>query len=220
MIREDDYMGKKSVLMLGVLMSLSIAACGGTSNVSNGESDSIELESTEKLSTNDTDVSETVDDLNETESAPDETEAAEAEEIIYNIGETAQLKDWEITVTDMKVVDSISADYGVFNPNDEGNKYAQVFVTVENKGKESGRFLPSFGFGDDVGAKMLYGDGYEFVSTQLLGYNNDLHDSSINPLSSQSGEIAFEISETVANATDELLINFYSGNDAVSFKVR
>ena len=130
-----------------------------------------------------------------------ETESVE-EEVICNIGEVAQLKDWEITVTDIQIVDSISVDYGSFNPNEEGNKFVQIFATVENKGKQAGKFLPSFGYGDDVSAKLLYGDGYEFIATQLLGYSNDLHDSSVNPLSSQSGEIAFEIPETVASATE------------------
>ena len=180
-----------------MLISLSVAACSGNSNVARDENRSVELGSTEESSVNDMKISETMDEWKETEEVPDET--VDEEEIIYSIGETAQLKDWEITVTNAKTVDSISGEYMVFNPNDEGNTFAQIFVTVDNKGKQAGKFLPSFGYGDDVSVKLLYGDGYEFISTQLLGYNNDLHDSSINPLSSQSGEIAFEIPDAVAN---------------------
>ena len=69
------------------------------------------------------------------------------------------------------------------------NQYAQIAATVSNKGKQTDKFLPSFGFGDDVSVKLLFGDGYEFSATQLLGYDKDLHDASINPLSSQEGEI-------------------------------
>ena len=104
--------------------------------------------------------------------------------------------------------------------NEEGNKFIQVFVTVNNDGKQADRFLPSYSIGDDVNAKILYSDGYEFTATNLLGYSNDLHDSTINPLSSQTGEIAFEIPSTVAESTDELLIQFSSGNDTLKFKVR
>lgn len=213
-------MRKKSLIVLGLLLSFSIAACGGNSSATNNENDSVALESTEKTPDNDVDTSEIIDDSDKTDSESVETESAEAEEVIYNLGEAAQLKDWEITVTNTQIVDSISADYGSFTPNEEGNKFVQVFVTVENKGKQAGKFLPSFGYGDDVSAKLLYGDGYEFTATQLLGYSNDLHDSTVNPLSSQSGEIAFEIPETVASATDELIISFSSGNDVVSYKLR
>ena len=66
----------------------------------------------------------------------------------------------------------------------------------------------------------MYGDGYEFSSTQLIAYERELHDARINPLSSQEGEIFFEVPEIVANSTDEILIRFSSGSDRVSIKVR
>ena len=93
-------------------------------------------------------------------------------------------------------------------------------MTVTNNGKETDRFLPSFGYGDDVYVKMLYGDGYEFSAVNLLGYSKDMHDSTINPLTSADGEIAFEVPQSVAEATDELLVSFFSGNDSVVFQVR
>lgn len=167
--------------------------------------------------TGETDVSELQTDATVAE---DESPAEETAETLYNIGDSASLKDWTINVTDAQIVDSISSDYAVFSPNEEGNKYVQVYATAENNGKQAGNFLPSYGFGDDINAKVLYSDGYEFSATILLGYDNDLHDSHINPLSSQSGEIAFEIPSTVAESTDELLIQFSSGNDVIKFKIR
>lgn len=152
-----------------------------------------------------------------------ESDVAEEEqetETVYEIGESATLKDWEISVTDMQIVESIAADYGTFSPNESGNKYAQVFVTATNNGKQAERFLPTVGIGDDVNAKIIFGDGYEFSATNLLGYNNDIHDSTINPLSSQTGEIAFEIPPIVADSTDELFIEFSSGTDVVKIKIR
>ena len=47
-----------------------------------------------------------------------------------------------------------------------------------------------------------------------------MHDSTIIPLTSTNGEIAFEISESVAEATNELLVSFFSGNDSVVFQIR
>lgn len=153
------------------------------------------------------------------EKAEEQTEQEE-ELQTYNVGDSVVLKDWEIIVTDFKIVDSISENYGKFSPDEEGNKYAQVFVSVTNNGKQTDRFLPSYGYGDDVNAKLLYGDGYEFSATNLLGYSNEMHDSTINPLSSKTGEIVFNISEVVANSEDEILLQFNSGNDTIQFKVR
>ena len=105
-------------------------------------------------------------------------------------------------------------------PEEDGSKYVQVFVTTTNKGKQANTFLPTFSLGDDVQVKILYGDGYEFSASNLLGYSNTLHDATINPLSSQSGEIAFVVPESVASSTDELILQFSSGNDVIKFKIR
>ena len=141
-------------------------------------------------------------------------------EVTYNIGDAAVLKDWKITISNMQIQDSIDSDYGTFKPNDEGNKYLLISATAENTGKQAGKFMPSVGFGDDVGTKLLFGDGYEFTATNLLGYSNDMHDSTVNPLSSQSGEIAFEVPASVSDSSDPIFIQFSSGNDFVKIRVR
>ena len=101
-------------------------------------------------------------------------------------------------------MDSIAGSLGSFSPKEEGNTYLQVFVTD----------------GDDVIAKVLYSDGYEFTASNLLGYTNDLHDSSINPLSSKTGEIVYEIPSQVADSEEALLLQFSSGNESVTFNLR
>lgn len=117
-------------------------------------------------------------------------------------------------------MDSIAGSLGSFSPKEEGNTYVQVFVTVKNTGKTADSFLPSFCIGDDVNAKVLYSDGYEFTASNLLGYTNDLHDSTINPLSSKTGEIVYEIPSEVVNSEEPLLLQFSSGNDTVAFNLR
>lgn len=165
------------------------------------------------------DASETDSEIRNIEQNINE-KTEEQNENVYVIGETASLKDWSIVVTDFKIVDTINDNYGYFSPDSENGKYAQVFVTVTNNGKQSMTFLPSFGLGDDVGTKLLYGDNYEFSATDLIGYSNEIHDAGLNPMSSQSGEVVFEIPDSVASSTDEIIIQFTSGNDKVQFKVR
>lgn len=204
-------MKKKIVLVVGMSLCLTMVGCSSNSK------------DTDNTSKNETNVEESADKAEgeaEKEEESKKEEENKSEEQIYNMGDNIEFKDWGIVVTNMQIVESIAADYGVFEPNEEGNKYAQVFVTVTNNGKEADSFLPIVGYGDDINAKMIYGDGYEFSATNLLGYNADLHSTSINPLSSKEGEIAFEIPESVANASDEMFIQFKSGNDTVKVKIR
>lgn len=205
---------KKKVVALSVLaLTLLVSACTETT------ADSTDAESTPAVVQDESTSSDAVATEKQTEQ-PEQEEEQAVTETVYNLNDSAALKDWEISVTNMQIVDSIAADYGSFSPDESGNKYLQVFVTVTNNGKQADTFLPSYGFGDDVQAKVIYGDGYEFSSTYLLGYSNELHDSTINPLSSKTGEIAFEVPETVASSEDELVIQFISGSDVVKFKIR
>lgn len=206
-------MKRKALILLGSVICLSFAACGGTSEKgTDSESNAVVQESSENLS----DIVEV-----ETEEIEEKVEETESQDVtVCNMNESAQLKDWEITVTEMQILDSIEGDYGTFSPDSEDGKFAKIAVSVTNNGKQANSFLPSYGYGDDVHVKLLYGDGFEFVATNLLGYDNDMHDAHINPLSTQTGEIAFEIPDSVASSEDEILISFISGNDAVQFKVR
>lgn len=45
-----------------------------------------------------------------------------------------------------------------------------------------------------------------------------MHDSTVNPLSSQTSEIAFDVPEAVYGSEDELQIHFISGNDTQTLK--
>lgn len=47
-----------------------------------------------------------------------------------------------------------------------------------------------------------------------------MHDSTINPLSSKEGDIAFEVPDTVINSTDPLIVQFNSGSKNVKVKIR
>ncbi len=181
---------KLLITLLLCTLTISITACGSTKKASEPatpnepsvtESNAAEEPTTAEESTW---VEESAS-IEETTTA-EETSAAGEEGAPYALGNSADLKDWSINVTDVKIVDSIAGSLGSFSPKEEGNTYVQVFVTVKNTGKTADSFLPSFCIGDDVNAKVLYSDGYEFTASNLLGYTNDLHDSTINPLSSKT----------------------------------
>ncbi|MCB7320148.1 DUF4352 domain-containing protein [Lacrimispora sp. 210928-DFI.3.58] len=193
-------MRKKSLIITAMMLSCALTACGGSAQASAPAAEAT-------TTTAETTIEETTEP---------ETEAGST---AISVGETGQLKDWNITVTSMEMLDSVDNGFGSFNP-DEGNKYMLVTATVENAGKTSDTFLPSFGMGDDVSVKVIYGDGYEFSITQLLGYDRDLINSTINPLSSKEGDMAFELPSSVVDSTEPLIIEFRSGNDTLGFTLR
>lgn len=195
-------MKKMKLVVATATLSCVLVACGGNTQTS-----------TTAATTTAESISETT--ATETTTAPETTVATE----VVAMGQTTSLKNWNITVTNMQMLESIEDGYGSFNP-DDGNKYMLVTITAENTGKEADTFLPSFGMNEDVSAKVLYGDGYEFSLTQLLGYSKDLINSTINPLSSKEGNIAFELPDSVADSTEPLIIEFSAGNDKINFSLR
>lgn len=136
-----------------------------------------------------------------------------------SVGEEVALNNWLITVTSFDVVSEIAGDYGYFSP-DEGNQFGVVSLSVTNNGKEADTFLPSFAFGSDVRAKILYDTDYEYTSTSLLAHSSDMHDSSMNPLTSQSGIIAFQLPDVVVDGDGSLVLVFSAELESVEFVLR
>lgn len=135
----------------------------------------------------------------------------------YSVGDTATINDFEITVDSIEVTDKIdSGNYTYFSPKDEGSKYLVVNATVKNIASESQEFLPVVITNNDVSVKIQYND-YEFNSSNLLGFSDDLHMTSLNPLSSKTGVIAFEIADEALESIDEFELVFSSGKEKYSF---
>lgn len=138
-----------------------------------------------------------------------------------SIGDTVRFGDWIINVTGFEFLSAIqSSEYTSFTPED-GCQYAVVYLTITNDGKEADQFLPSLNITGDVFAKIYYKNEYEYSASNLLGYDKDLHDVYLNPLTSKSGSIAFEVPDLVATGTESLSITFSDGiHDDVSFALR
>ena len=198
---------KLSIILTSMIFAFVLSSCNAntpTTQTVNNNDESILTSSDAEPQTN----TETDPLVNESENSN------------FTLNEASTLGDWEITVTGMEIVNSIqSSQYTEFRP-DEGNKYIRVFVTISNNGKSADTFLPSYGIGDDIYTRLYFGDGYEFSSTNLLGYDSDLHDKHLNPLSSASGEIVFTVSDSVADSSDELIFSLISASNNVNYKIR
>lgn len=192
---------KKIVLSILVMSILLLSACNSTSLPSNVK--------------NDTPGQEPTDGIQQT---PEPTQDLVAS--LLSIGDSSTLNDWAITVSNFYYTDKIDISAYTFYQPDDGNQYAVAEVQVTNNGKESNTFLPSFSTGNDVRAKIYYAGEYEYSSTVLLGVNEDLHDSTLNPLTSKDGIIVFSIPDTVVNGEDSLVLTLSAGHDEISFSLR
>ncbi len=223
---------KITVPFLSLLLAFSLAACSGTTSTPAADDSSKEPneqseESLERGETSDDapkdapeDPSKEPQEEREGEDEEPQESAEESDAEIFQMGSTATLGEWEISVTDFAFTTTIDNGYGSFVP-DDGSQYGVVHVTVTNTGKTAATFLSSFGINSsNTHAKILYADGYEFSPTTLLGYDGDMHDTSLNPLASKSGQIAFEMPESVVNSTEPLSVEFSTMLDDVTFALR
>lgn len=135
------------------------------------------------------------------------------------IGDSAVLGDWDIVVSDFYFTDKVeNGEFFYYSP-EEGSLYAVVSAQVTNNGKESGTFLPSFSTNSDVRADIYYAGEYEY-SASLLLMDEDLHNSILNPLTSKSGIIVFELPEMIKESEETLALTFSAGKDKVTISLR
>lgn len=142
----------------------------------------------------------------------------ESGDVIYSIGDTIQTENWEITVNSAEAMDSIKDDFGSYKP-DDGNKYIVVNVTAKNLDTDANTFLPSFALASSISAKLQYQE-YEFSGTNLMGYDEDLHNTYLNPLSSKTGVMAFSVAEEVSENLSELHLIFSEKNNNFDFSLK
>lgn len=141
-------------------------------------------------------------------------------EKLININEEGSIGDWTVIITNVEITDKISENSVVgFKPAD-GNKYLKIDCTVTNNGTDAHTFLPVVATKNDTSAKILYQSEFEYSASTLLGSSNDIHSTGVNPLSTKSGIVVFEIPDSVAESSEELILVISAGNDKIKFKVR
>lgn len=211
---------KKQKTFIAIAMVLALSGCSAPATTATAPDNSAEMESLKaQIEELKKENGELKAQLATTEAPTTEAPTVAAGSVL-SIGDEGTLKDWTIVITNAEITDSIKEnDYYGFSP-EEGNKYLAIDITATNNGKNAATFLPSFGLGDDISAKLLYQGEYEFSATNLLGYSKSLFDTTVNPLSTKSGLVAFELPDSVASAEEELILVISAGKNDIQFKVR
>lgn len=196
---------KRKVLALFCAMVLLLSACGAGGHKGSQQP-------------KETPVAETTQTPDPTPT-PEPTPTPAPEEILLAVGDSAALKDWGIVVSDFYFAKQIDyGDFFYYSPED-GCRYAVVSAQITNNGKESQTFLPSFSTNSDVRADIYYAGEYEYSATVLL-MDEDLHNTTLNPLTSKSGIIVFELPEMIETSEEDLILTFSAGWDEVSISLR
>ncbi len=198
-----------------MILAVSLASCQGKKEPEKIESSSAGAAQSEAASEA---ASEAGPAQSETSQGQSGSIDGEAEET-FAIGDLIKLNDWEISIDGVEFKEEISTSpYLAFTP-DEGNVYAEVAITVKNTGKESETFLPTISL-ENTKIKILYDGDYEYSASRLIGYEDDLHDKQLNPLTSVTGCIAFEVPSEVSSSDKPLTLVLTDDNVTLNVALR
>lgn len=135
------------------------------------------------------------------------------------LGETGTIGNWQVAVTGSETAKRVDEDIMYFEAS-EGNQYIMIDTTVENTGKQAASFLSMVTIDGSPDAKLIYGDGYEYKPTGLIGSEKELQDTPVNPLEKKDGRITFEVPDTVVESNEPLTLTITNGTDTLSYAIR
>ncbi|MCI8865914.1 MAG: DUF4352 domain-containing protein [Lachnospiraceae bacterium] len=134
-------------------------------------------------------------------------------------GGTGLLGQWEITFDSYEVVKSFNE--GVFNYSaSDGNQFLRGKFTVTNRGFQKGSFLPSSNYGTENPVYAVAMDAASedsYLCVDAVTNSNCLNDKTIEPGETKSGEVIFELPDSVAGGAGPLYIAFGMGNQMLLF---
>jgi len=161
------------------------------------------------------------------ETAPEPTPEPEPEYKVFEVGETATIGNWEVTLDSFKFTNRVEAGRFYYSPLDD-NTFLYAMFTVTNLGTMPNTFLSRVrGAGGDFSAQVRYGDvfgadAFVFGTTNLTSYRDDLERTTTNPLSSTTASITFSIANRAVESDEPMVILFVQWGEPgmVIFNVR
>lgn len=152
----------------------------------------------------DPDVSQTVQSAEEDQ---------EPEPVFSPVSTT--LSNWEISVNDYELLDSVDISLLYEYQANEGSQYCAVDLTAKNIGSEADIFLPLLAYGDCTVAHLKW-NGYTFSRSTMFLTGEEISMESLNPLVSTSGKVVFEIPNEAATSDLPLIFVISAGEETFS----
>lgn len=199
---------KKTVLLLcSTLVLLAGCSAEQATNTSTGTSGSDNKSASSPVATT------------EAASTPAETTAPDASEL--SLGDKGTVGDWKITVKKAAVKQKINASKYRYFKAKKGTSYVVVTLSARNNGKKEAQLLPRVGtVNDTITATLHYQDEYEYKPSQLIGYDKDLTTKSIQPLSTKSGIVVYEVPKKVAKDKKQLTLTIGTPSDSITYTLK
>ncbi len=195
---------KRLIVTLSICLSLILVGCSENSNDITSSSDG---------------TSTTTENDAKNASSPTAAPTPEpAKEL--SLKDKGKVGDWEICVKKAAVKNKINNGKYRYFKAEKGQTYVVLNVTVKNAGKENEKFLPYVGIkGRMIQALITSSDNQEYKPTQLLGYNKDLVNKSMNTSEKKTGTIAFQIPKKAAKDMKNLKLSFEKGEEKLLYSL-
>ena len=199
-------MKKKSIILLTCAM-LFITGCS-SSTISETVNETIHK------------VSEQVSEEPAQTTLPKPTSTPGPKETKVALGKKGKVGDWKIGANKASVKKKITnGKYHYFEAK-KGNTFVIISLSVRNNGKQAETFLPRVGYENTmIQAVLYYKDKYEYVASELFSYDKDLVGTSIQPLDTEKGIIAFEVPKKVAKSKKNLKLKIGTKNEYLVFSL-
>ena len=172
-------------------------------------------------------VNKTMDKISEQVSSepvqtasPEPTSTPGPKETKVKLGKKGKVGDWKVSASKVSVKKKITnGEYRYFEAKD-GNTFVIVSLSVRNNGKKAETFLPRVGYENTmIQATLYYKDEYEYNPTELISYDKDLCGTSIQPLNTEKGIIAFEVPKKVSKSKKKLKLKIGTKNEYLVFNL-
>ncbi|MCQ4635448.1 DUF4352 domain-containing protein [Anaerovorax odorimutans] len=133
-------------------------------------------------------------------------------EKIYKIGEVVSLNDWEFTIESAAVVPSAEDQFMTYTPDEDTDQFLAAFITIKNNFSEKRIFVPPIvQENQDTFVTLICKQKYKYSPTLLLGYQEDLNNATLEPLSTKTGALHFSYPKELGDDTSDMSIEFKSG---------
>lgn len=192
---------KKKLLLLGTCFSLLLTGCTSPKKLVNTVQDAaVSLKAT---------------------ATPAPTATPGPKETKLTLGKKGKVGDWKICVKKAGTKKQIkNGAYRIFKPKKK-NSFVIITATVRNNGKKDATFLPRLGYKNKMLLATLYYKGKnEYQPSELLSYDKDLVNLSINSNASKSGIIVFDVPKKVAKAKGSLTLRIGTGSEALLYSLK
>jgi len=193
----------KKLFLSVIVAAVVLTGCGQTDTPNKGSNQPSEP------------ASQTSAQPEQSQQSPEPEKEKEKEKAQLAVGETFELKDWEVTLESFEFNQKVS-DKLMSSSADEGNKFLVLNFTLKNNGTSADTL---FGMIGGASLKAIFNEKYEYSKTMTM-IDGDLNNEQVQPLASAKGFVVIEMPDAVAEGQEAIFVRLDIDGDVKEVKVR